>query len=380
MVQHPDGGIVSEILAAEGDLVVAGQPLLRLDGTALRSDLAIVEGQLSELAARAARLTAERDGLPAPDFPAELLAKAAVSTEVAEQVEGQRRLFESRATNMADQRHLLAQRIDQNQAQADGVAAQIAALARQRDLVEEEMGVQVALLDKGLAHTASVLALRREEARLDGQLGALEAEFARIRGQIAEIHSQAIAMESGRREEAAAELREVDPALLELGKRRRALQDRIDRLEIRAPVSGVVLGLQVSTPRSVLRAAEPMLYIIPQDRPLVIAARIAPNHIDELSLGQGVELVFPAFSSRVTPHLKGRLTRLGADAVTDPTSGIRYYQAEVHLAEGEPARLGDRVLVPGMPVEVYIQTGSRTPLAYLIAPFTDYFGRAFRES
>ncbi|MBA3912126.1 MAG: HlyD family type I secretion periplasmic adaptor subunit, partial [Rhodobacter sp.] len=151
-------------------------------------------------------------------------------------------------------------------------------------------------------------------------------------------------------------------------------------LEVRAPVAGIVLGLQVTTPRAVLRAAEPVLYLIPQDRPLVITARIAPIQIDEVAIGQPAELVFPAFSARDTPTLKGKVTLVSADALTDSQTGAIYYTAELQLDDGEQSRLGDRALLPGMPVEVFLQTGRRSPLAYLVQPFTDYFARAFRES
>ena len=379
VVQHPDGGVVAEILVKEGARVAAGQTLLRLDGAALRSELTIVEGQLSELTGRTARLTAERDGTDLA-FPAEILTLAETSEEVAAQLDGQRRLFQARAATLAEQRELLARRIDQITAQSNGIAAQSAALTRQLALIEQELASQQSLLDKGLAQAGAVLALQREQARLEGQIGELQADLARTEGQVTEIEIQISSLDTERREEATTELRQVGPMALELAERRRALRDRIDRLEIRAPVAGIVLGLQVTTPQSVLRPAEPLLYVIPQDRPLMITARIAPIHIDEVSVGQAAELVFPAFSARDTPHLNGRVTLVSADALSDPQSGATYYTAELELAEGERARLGDRVLVPGMPVEVFLQTGRRTPLAYLVKPFTDYFAHAFRES
>lgn len=380
VVQHPDGGVVEAILVSEGATVAAGDPLLRLDGAALRSELTIVEGQLSELAGRAARLTAERDGSATVDFPDDLLALAATSPEVAAQLDGQRRLFEARKATLAEQRDLLTRRIGQIRAQSLGIAAQRAALVTQLDLVEQELASQQGLLDKGLAPAGTVLALQRERARLQGQLGELAAELARTEDQVTEIGIEISSLATRRREEAAAELRQIGPTTLELAERRRALAERIARLEIRAPVSGVVLGLQVTTPRAVLRPADPVLFVIPQDRPLVITARIAPIHIDEVAVGQAAELVFPAFSARDTPHLKGRVTLVSADALRDPQTGATHYTAELQLDDGELARLGDRVLLPGMPVEVFLQTGRRTPLAYLVKPFTDYFVRAFRES
>lgn len=380
VVQHPDGGVVEAILVREGEAVAAGQVLLRLDGAALRSELTIVEDQLSELAGRSARLVAERDAAEELRFPQDMMDLAAGSPEVAAQLDGQRRLFQARTATLANQRALLARRIDQITAQSNGIAAQSTALATQLDLIEQELAAQQGLLDKGLAQAGTVLALQRERARLQGQLGELAAEKARTEGQITEVEIEIASLATRRQEEATAELRQTGPAMLELAERRRALVERIDRLEIRAPVAGLVLGLQVTTPRAVLRPADAVLYVIPQDRPLVVTARIPPIHIDEVTVGQPAELVFSAFSARDTPHLKGRVTRASADALTDPQTGATYYTAELQLDAGEEARLGDRELLPGMPVEVFLQTGRRTPLAYLVKPFTDYFARAFRES
>ena len=167
---------------------------------------------------------------------------------------------------------------------------------------------------------------------------------------------------------------------LELVERRSALGEQIARLDIRAPVSGIVLGLQVTTPRAVLKPADPVLYLIPQDRPLVIAAQVPPIHIDQLHTGQPVRLVFSAFSSRTTPELAGHVTVISADALSDPRTQASYYRAEIVLDEGEIGKLADKALVPGMPVEAFIKTADRSPLAYLLKPFTDYFTRAFRET
>ena len=380
VVQHPDGGVVEAILVAEGARVDAGEPLIQLDGSALQSELTIVDGQLSELAARSTRLEAERDGTEGLTFDAEILALAKSSPEVAAQLEGQRRLFEARQATVADHRALLTQRIGQITEQSNGLTSQRAALAVQLDLIEQELVSQQSLLDRGLAQAGTVLALRREQTRLNGLIGEVAAELARTKGQVTEVEIQISGLATLRQQEAAAELREIGPAMLELAERRRALADQIDRLEIRAPVAGIVLGLQVTTPRAVLRPADPVLYVIPQDRPLIITARIAPIHIDEVTVGQTADLVFPSFSSRDTPHLKGRVTLVSADALTEQRTGAMYYAAELQLDDGELARLGDRTLLPGMPVEVFLETGRRSPLAYLMQPFTDYFVRAFRET
>ena len=203
---------------------------------------------------------------------------------------------------------------------------------------------------------------------------------AQAEGRGTEIDLEVLRLAAVRREEANTQLRDLGPQALELVERRGALIERIARLEIRAPVSGLVLGLQVTTPRSVLRAAEPVLYIIPQDRPLVIAAQIQPIHIDEVYVGQKVRLVFSAFSTRTTPELFGHVATISADALQDQRTQASYFKAEILLDDGELAKLKDLTLLPGMPVEAFIETGARSPMSYLLKPFTDYFSLAFREN
>jgi HlyD family secretion protein len=379
VVQHPDGGVVAEILVQEGDLVTAGQPLLRLDGSMLGSELAIVEGQFFELLARQGRLDAERNGATEIRFPAALTA-ADAPPEAAALREGQQRLFDARAETFAQVLAQLRQRRAQGEGQITGIEAQQRAQQRQIDLIAEELSDQRKLLDMGLTPASRVLSLEREEARLSGQLGELTASRAQALDHLSELDMEGLRQESARREDAETQLRDIGARVLELAERRRALVEQIARLEIRAPVAGVVYQLQVTTPRAVLRAAEPVLYLVPQDRPLVVSARISPLHVDEIHLGQSVTLRFPAFASRMTPELNGTLTRISADAVTDDRTQLSYYLAEVVLDTDEAAQLKDMALLPGMPAEVFIRTGDRTPMAYLLKPFFDYFSRAFLES
>lgn len=380
IVQHPDGGVVAAINVADGDTVQAGDLLIRLDGSVVKSELAIVEGQLFEIMARRARLTAERDDATTVTFPAELIQTANSRPEVAELMQGQVHLFEARADTLAKQTAQLVERRAQIESQIEGIVAQSDALTAQLDLIRRELTDQQALLEKGLAQSSRVLALRREEARLRGTVGELTAQKAQAQESISEIEIESLRLEATRREEANTQLRDIGSQELELAERRRALTEQVVRLEIRAPVSGVVLGLQVTTPRSVIRPADPVLYLIPQDRPLVIAAQVSPIHIDQVYPGQEAKLIFSAFSSRTTPELKGRVAVVSADALVDQRTQMSYYRAEIVLEPGEREKLGDVTLLPGMPVEAFIKTDERTPLAYLLKPFTDYFNRAFRET
>ena len=379
IVQHPDGGVVADILVEEGDMVQAGDILLRLDGTLIGSELRIVESQLFEAQARRARLEAERDGLTEMTVPAALRDLAATTPEAAEQLDGQRRLFEARAETLARTVEQLDKRKAQSQSQIDGIDAQAEALTRQLDLVAEELADQQSLLDRGLTQSTRVLTLRREEARLAGQVGELEATRAQAEGRITEIDLQILGLAAQRREEANTQLRDIGNNELQLIQRRGALAEQVARLDIRAPTSGTVLGMQVTTPRAVLRPADPVAYIIPQDRPLVITVQVAPIHIDEVRVGQPVKLMFPAFSMRTTPELFGEVALVSADSLTDQATNAPYYRAEIALSVQEAARL-NQDLLPGMPVDAFIQTQERTPLAYLVKPLSDYFMQAFRES
>ncbi|OJH45541.1 HlyD family type I secretion periplasmic adaptor subunit [Paracoccus sp. SM22M-07] len=380
IVQHPDGGVVESIAVKDGSDVKAGDLLLGLDGTLLRTEHTIVEGQYFEVLARRGRLEAERGETEEVTFPDELTTAAKDDPDLAGLVEGQASLFRTRLDTLRQSLDQLAKQSDQITSEIEGIDAQIDALGTQRDLIGEELVDQQSLLDRGLAQASRVLALQREAARMDGELGSLQANRASALIRQTELEIQRLQLGAERREQAETELRDLGYRELELAERRRSLVEQISRLEIRAPVSGLVYNMQVTTPRSVIRPADPLLYIIPQDRPLVIGARLQTINIDEVMVGQPVVLRFSAFSSRTTPEIDGRLDRVSADALLDEATRAPYYRAEVSIPPEEMEKLGSLALVPGMPVEVYIQTGERTPMAYLLKPLADYFNRAFRES
>ncbi|MFT4014897.1 MAG: HlyD family type I secretion periplasmic adaptor subunit [Paracoccus sp. (in: a-proteobacteria)] len=380
VVQHPDGGVVAEILVRDGETVDAGQILIRLDGAMLQTERAIVEGQYFELQARRGRLEAERADRKQIEFPQELVQLSGQRPDLKDLMAGQQSLFVARLDTLAQSLGQLGKQAEQVRSQIGGIDAQTVALQQQRDFIAQELRDQRKLLDKGLAQAPRVLALEREAARLDGLLGEVTAQHAQAQTQLAQIDLSRLEKSAAYREQAETELRDLGYRELELAERRRSLTEQISRLEIRAPVAGVVQELQVTTPRSVIRAAEPILYIIPQDRPLVVTAKLATINVDEVHPGQEVVLRFAAFSSRTTPEIDGLLTRISADTLVDPHTQVPYYRADVTIPPEQLAKLKDLALVPGMPVEVYIQTGERSPFAYLVKPLSDYFTRAFRES
>lgn len=381
IVQHETGGVVAEILVDEGDSVQAGDTLLKLDREQLESELAIVEGQLFELMARRGRLEAQRDEADDIEFDEVLIAAGAANSDTQELMEGQRNLFDARRVSVAQELDQLGKRSLQIGAQIEGVAAQETALARQLELIEEELGNQQSLLDRGLTQASAVLTLQREQARLRGQIGELSAQKAQLQERVTEIDIERLKLGSAGREEAITRLRDLRYRELELAEQRRALLAQIDRLDIRAPVSGVIYAMQVQTPRSVVRAAEPLMYLVPQDRPLVIAARVQTIHVDQVAVGQDVNLRLSALNQRTTPELVGQVLQVSADAIEDEATSQAYYRAEIALNPGEIDKLAEgTILLPGMPVEAFIRTGKRSPMAYLIKPMADYFARAFRES
>jgi len=377
VIQHPDGGVVAEILVDEGDTVAAGDLLIKLDATTLQSELAIVEGQLFELMARRGRLEAERDGIETLTFDPILMAAPTGS----ELMEGQRRLFDARLESTKRATEQLDQQRAQIASQLDGISAQQTALDTQKTLISQELGDQQKLLDQKLVQASRVMGLQREEANLLGRVGELTASAAQAAERMTEIDIQVLTLTTTRREESITRLRDLQYNELELSERRRTLVRQLDRLDIRAPVSGVVYGLQVFAEQSVIRPADPVMFLVPQDRPLVIATKVRPVDIDQIHLGQDVILRFSAFDQRRTPELHGKITLVSADIFQDEATGMAFYQAEIQLNEGEATRLPeDMVLIPGMPVEAFVRTADRSPMDYLLKPLADYFAKAFRES
>ncbi|MEM9760823.1 MAG: HlyD family type I secretion periplasmic adaptor subunit, partial [Pseudomonadota bacterium] len=367
------GGVIGEISARDGDAVEAGELLLRLDDKLLRSELAVAELQLVELRARRARLEAERDGADEVTF-------AEASEEAADQIEGQRKLFDARRRTLQEELNQIDERIRQAGNQIKGVEAQLDALKRQEELILEELAELEDALARGLVQANRVTTLRRDAARIAGDIGKLNSDIAQFADQIAAFEIEKLKLESARREGAIVELRDVQFQELELLEGRSSLLERLARLEIRAPATGVVYGSTVFARAAVIQPAEPLMYVIPADQPLLVDARVDSIHIDQVHMGQEVTLRFSAFNQRLTPELTGEVVGVSADVLRDDVTGMNYYSVEIQLLPEEVPKLDAQELVPGMPVEAYLRTDDRTPLSYLTKPLTDYFDRSFRES
>jgi len=379
VIQHPTGGVVGKINVVEGSVVQAGDVVVQFDDASLRSELSIIESQYFELLARKALFEAERDDLDALTYDEDFTRRAQGDEDLQDLVDRQSDLFKARLASLQKQKEQLSEQKEQLGSQVEGVNAQKEASQVQLGFIEEELKASQILLDKGLAQASRVLSLRREKARISGQVGNFLSELGRLRAAINGINIQILRLDTERRTSATENLRDTGYRSLELAERRNAILDNLSRLDVRAPMSGIIYDNKVFALQSVVRSAEPMMYIIPKDLPLVVQARIDTVHIDQVYLGQEATLNFAAFSQRTTPQIFGTVTKLSADVFTDQVSGLSYYQVELAPKAGEMDKLSNLELLPGMPVDAFLKTDERSAFTYLIKPVSDYFNRAFRE-
>ena len=377
-VQHPTGGVVGELRARDGDKVKAGDIVVRLDETITQANLAIVVKSLNELQSRLARLEAERDNVDAIVFPAELLARAD-DPELARSMTGERNLFEFRKSARAGQKAQLRERIAQLKEEIQGLTGQVAAKKRETELIGQELEGVRDLWRKNLVQIQRVTALERDAARLEGERGQLIASTAQAKGKISEIELQILQIDQDLRSEVAKDLREVQGKIAELVERKVAAEDQLKRIDIRAPQNGMVHQSTVHTVGGVITPGEAIMLIVPEADALTVEAKLAPQDIDQVRVGQTAALRFSAFSQRTTPELDGVVSRVSADLTTDQRTGAAYYVVRITLSDSEIARLEGLRLVPGMPVEAFIRTGERTVLSYVMKPFTDQITRSFRS-
>ncbi|MDQ8731415.1 HlyD family type I secretion periplasmic adaptor subunit [Bradyrhizobium sp. LHD-71] len=376
-IQHPSGGVVAEIQVKDGDRVKAGDVLVKLDETQAKANLALIEIELRRFQARKARLEAERDGKAEIVIPPELAERLGERVAV-QALEGEQTLFRTRRGAVEVQRSQLRERIAQSNEEIRGLAAQIEAKRAQAVLIHHELDGVQKLYEQSLVALPRLTALQREASRLAGEEGSLTSDTARVKGRIAEIELQVLQIDEDLRREVTTELRDVEGKIADLSERRIAAVDQLARVEMRAPQDGIVHQSTVHTIGGVIGPAEQIMLIVPETDGLVVEARIEPAMIDRLRVGQAVVLRFPAFDSATTPDLHGRLIQVSADSATDEKTGVSFYIARVRLERAEVQRLDGKALLPGMPVEVFIQTGIRTALVYLVKPLEDQLARSFR--
>jgi HlyD family secretion protein len=377
-VQHPTGGIVAELHVRDGDQVNAGALLVRLDETVTRANLAMVLKSLDELAARQARLEAERDDEAQVVFPEDLSARGA-NPAVARVLAGERVFFELRRAARAGQKAQLNERISQIEELIRGLEEQIVAKDREIELIIQELDGVRELWRKNLVQITRVTTLERDAARLRGERGALISSIAQAGGKITETRLQILQIDQDLRSEVSKELAEIRAKTSELIEKRVAAEDTLKRVDIRAPQDGRVHQLAVHTVGGVIAPGEAIMLVVPGGDVLTVEARIAPHAIDQIRVGQTVVLRFSTFNQRTTPEIGGEVELVSPDITQDQKTGLSYYTVRIALPEREIARLGSLKLVPGMPVEAYIQTGARTAISYLIKPVSDQLMKAWRE-
>jgi HlyD family secretion protein len=377
-VQHPTGGIVGELRVHDGDRVKAGDILVRLDETVMRANLAIITKGLNELGARKARLEAERDGAETITFPPALLARVDDADAVSA-VSSEKKLFQLRRTERLGQKAQLQQRMKQLNEEIGGVEAQQSAKSQEMALIERELAGVRDLYARNLVQLTRLTQLEREVARLGGERAQLVAAAAQAKGKIAEINLQILQIDQNLSSEVAKELRDIDGKIGEFVERKVTAEDQLRRTDIRAPQAGAIFQSAVHTIGGVITAGDPIMLIVPDADKLQVEAKVNPQDIDQLQVGQLAVLRFSAFNSRTTPEIEGKVTRVSADTSTDQRTGQSYYTIRIGLPPETVTLLGDVRLLPGMPVEAFVQTGERTVISYLMKPLRDQFMRAFRE-
>lgn len=376
-VQHREGGIVREITVRDGDVVQAGDLLIRLDDTVTRANYTVVTKQLDELYAQEARLLAERDDADLIVFSPKGGAVAGAPQSVIE--DSQIRLMEARRNSLRGRKQQLGEQIRQLEQQIEGVEVQLNAKKTEISLVEEELGVLEKLLEDKLVGKTRVTTLRREKAELEGDLGGLISQAAQAQEAISERKIQILQIEADARAEVLELLQEVRSRIAQLEEQKIAAEDELSRVEIRAPRSGYVHQLAQHTLGGVVAPGETLMLIVPKEDLLVVEARIQPANIDQLSPHQQATLRFPSFDQRTTPELKARLLTVSPDLTMDEASGLSYYTARLTIPEAELAKLNGKHLVPGMPVEAFLKTDDRTVLSYLVKPVSDQIAHALKE-
>jgi HlyD family secretion protein len=379
-VQHPTGGIIGELRVHNDQRVAGGDIVVRLDETQTKANLGVFTKGLDELNARQARLEAEKDDAGAIEFPSDLLQREASDADVAHVLQGERKLFSLRVEARNGQKAQLRERAAQLKQQVTGITEQIEAKGEEIALIEEELQGVLELWKKHLIAFNRVTSLKRDAARLGGERGQLIAAKAEAGGKISEVELQIIQVDEDARSKVAEELSEVRGKIAELSERKIGAEDQLKHIDIRAPQTGRVHELAVHTVGGVITPGETIMLIVPDSDMLNVQAKISPNDIDELRADQPVLLRFSAFNMRTTPQLNGKVIWIAADQTEDQHTGTSYYTVRIAVPESEVARLNGLKVIPGMPVEAFIQTGSRTMVSYLLKPLTDQIMRTFRES
>lgn len=376
-LQHLDGGIVAEITVQDGDIVQAGDVLIRLDPALLQMNLDVAKRRLADALTLKARLQAEQQGLAGLAFAYPALPFALPDTSAEEA--GQRQIFAARRAVQDGSRDQLAEALLQFDNQISGMRAQIKATREQLVYLDADIDNMRSLTERNLARASQLNGLQGGRAEMAGRLAALEADIARTSNARRDAELQTLQGERTFHEEVVTALREAsrqaDELILDIITR----NAQLDRIDIRAPMDGVVHEMQVTTLGGVVEPGEVIVQIIPQDQGLDFEMRVDPRDIDQVYVGQPAEALIASFDANAVPKLNGSVAQISPNAIEDPQSGQSFYRISLTVPASELALLGDLAVVPGMPVEGYLATGDRSVMSYLLSPITKQFRRAFRE-
>jgi HlyD family secretion protein len=377
-IQHFEGGIVRNVLVTEGQVVEADQDLIVLDNTRAKTELAMIQGEADALTALEARLVAERDGLETITFPPTLLSRIA-DTKVAEAIQGQVSAFASRRETLTKQTEIFSSRTEQNDKIIAGLMAQQESLDKQIKLIDKERQAAQAMVKKGLERVPRLLALQRQAAELTGQRGQVVEQMARVQLNSSETQLQIINLRNERRDEVLKELRDVQTRRFDLLDRIHTAEATLNRTTLKAPVSGRVVALSVHTNGAVVRPGETLLEVVPNNDELEIEARVLPEDIDDVVVGMPATVTLTGYQQRRLPLVSGTVTNVSADRLMDQATGQPFFRAQIRVDKSSWDDFPEVKLVPGMPVEVSIATGSRTALEYFVAPVQSVLRRGMRE-
>jgi len=378
-LQHLDGGIVGEIFVKDGEAVMEGDVVMRLDPTMLDANEDLVNTRLRETMARVARLEAERDNLSSINWPAELLSTRD-DPMVASAMLGQEKLFNARRVAASGQVQQLQQRIAQFKDQIDGLNSLISSKENQALKIREEADAKRTLVEKGWLAKPVILTLEREELRLQGDVANHQSEIARIMNSISETDVQILQLRRERQAEVLTELRQADTEASDFKEQLTTASDQLRRIDVIAPVSGKVHNMTVTTLGGVVAPGQEIMQIIPADDRLIIEAQVEPADIDQIYAGQKTTVRLSAFNMRTTPEMNGLVIQSSPDRIIDQVTGMPYYSVKIEIPTDELARLPENLtLLPGMPAESFMQTDSRSVLSYILKPATDAMDHTFRE-
>ncbi len=377
-VQHRDGGIVQKILVRDGERVTLGQDMVILDPTETRAELAIVDGLLDELTIKRLRLEAQRDGLTSLILPSDIEARAN-DPKVSGIISGQRKFLQAINESAASKRNQLNEQISQLTEQMLGIDAQNDSKNRQLSIIAGELTNLRKLQKQGLVPLNRVLTMEREVASIEGQSGELLASKAGAQSKIGEVKLQILQVDEDIRTQALNDLRDVEGKITELQERRISANTRMGRMVVKAPITGTIYQTSVHTEGGVIAPGETMMLIVPEGDDLVLQAQIQPQDISKVHEKLTAQVRFPSFNSRLTPEVTATVTQVAADTSRIDANTPPFYAVRLEISAEELAKLGDNKLRPGMNAEAFIQTGARSPLSYLVKPFTDNLAHALRE-